>query len=257
MIDRDSAPEGGRRDSAPAGGTKAGAADVERIAGEMESQPAEAVLAWALATYHPRLALAWSGAEDIALVDMILKIDPAARVFLLDTGRLNPETYNLVDRVRDKYGCQVEVMFPDAGATQQMVRAKGMNLFYDSIDSRKECCGVRKVEPLGRMLDGLDAWITGLRRDQSVTRTEVRKVEIDAAHGGILKINPLADWTHEQVWSYIKGNSIPYNKLHDLGYASIGCAPCTRAISPGEDIRAGRWWWENPDTRECGLHIKT
>ena len=224
---------------------------------EFEQKSAEAVLRWALETYHPRIALASSfGAEDVVLIDMMVKLNPAARIFTLDTGRLNQETYDVMDRVREKYGIKLEVMFPKADAVEGMVRAKGMNLFYDSIENRKECCGIRKVEPLNRALRDLDAWITGLRRQQSVTRTAVGKIEVDEAHNKMVKINPLADWTQEQVWDYIKKNGVPYNKLHDIGYPSIGCAPCTRAIKPGEDERAGRWWWENPESKECGLHVK-
>ena len=224
---------------------------------EFETKGAEEVLRWALQTYHPRIALASSfGAEDVVLIDMMVKINPNARIFTLDTGRLNQETYDVMDRIREKYRIKIEVMFPKSDAVEQMVRAKGMNLFYDSIENRKECCGVRKVEPLNRALWDLDAWITGLRRQQSVTRTQVSKVEIDEAHNKMVKVNPLTDWTGDQVWDYIKKNGVPYNKLHDMGYPSIGCAPCTRAVKPGEDERAGRWWWENPETKECGLHVR-
>ena len=224
---------------------------------EFETKGAEEVLRWALQTYHPRIALASSfGAEDVVLIDMMVKINPNARIFTLDTGRLNQETYDVMDRIREKYRIKIEVMFPKSDAVEQMVRAKGMNLFYDSIENRKECCGVRKVEPLNRALRDLDAWITGLRRQQSVTRTQVSKVEIDEAHNKMVKVNPLTDWTGDQVWDYIKKNGVPYNKLHDMGYPSIACAPCTRAVKPGEDERAGRWWWENPETKECGLHVR-
>ncbi|MBI1909820.1 MAG: phosphoadenylyl-sulfate reductase [Deltaproteobacteria bacterium] len=224
---------------------------------DFEGKTAEEVLAWALKKFGDKVALACSfGAEDVALVDMMVKIDPRARIFCLETGRLNPETYDVMDKIRDKYNITIEVMFPNTTAVEKMVRAKGMNLFYDSIENRKECCGVRKVEPLNRALATVDAWITGLRRQQSVTRTAVPKVEIDSAHNNIYKINPLAEWTSEQVWQYIKKNGVPYNILHDKGYPSIGCAPCTRAVKPGEDERAGRWWWENPETKECGLHVK-
>lgn len=230
---------------------------VAETAQRLESQGAEEVLRWAFERYHPRIALASSfGAEDVVLIDMMTKLNPKARIFTLDTGRLNQETYDVMDRIREQYGVQIEVMFPRAEAVEAMVREKGMNLFYDSIENRKECCGVRKVEPLNRALRELDAWITGLRRQQSVTRTEVAKVEVDESHNKIVKVNPLADWSRDQVWDYIHKNSVPYNKLHDLGYPSIGCAPCTRAVKPGEDERAGRWWWENPDTKECGLHVK-
>jgi phosphoadenosine phosphosulfate reductase len=160
-----------------------------------------------------------------------------------------------MDAMRERYGIKVEVFFPEAGRVEKMVREQGLNLFYRSVESRKLCCDIRKVEPLNRALKTLNAWMTGLRREQAPTRTDLLKVETDQGHGGIAKINPLIDWTHKQVWNYIRENKLPYNKLHDQGYPSIGCAPCTRAIKPGEDIRAGRWWWENPETKECGLHV--
>ena len=224
--------------------------------GALESKPTEEILEWALQQFGDRVALASSfGVEDVVLIDMLAKIDRKARVFTLDTGRLNQETYDVMDKIRDKYKMAIEVMFPDAEAVEQMVREKGLNLFYHSIENRKQCCGVRKVEPLNRALQGLDAWIAGLRRDQVVTRATAKKVSIDLDHGGIAKLNPLVDWTWEQVWDYVKQHEIPYNVLHDQGYPSIGCAPCTRAIRPGEDFRAGRWWWEQPDQKECGLHV--
>ena len=227
-------------------------ADLNR---RFESAPPEEVLRWALGTFGRSIALAWSGAEDVAVLDMMHRIDPkAARVFTLDTGRLNPETYDLIDTVRRKYGLGVEVVFPDAAAVEAMVRAKGVNLFYESLENRKECCRVRKVEPLSRILSTLDGWITGLRRSQAVTRGAVSKVELDADHGGIVKVNPLADWSTSQVFDYLQANRVPKNRLHDQGYPSIGCAPCTRAVKPGEDERSGRWWWENPGSKECGLH---
>ena len=224
--------------------------------GTLDTQTPQAVLQWALKTFHPRIAMAWSGAEDVAVVDMMLKINPKARIFTLDTGRLNQETYELIAQVQKQYGITLEIMFPDRAATEQMVRTKGMNLFYESIENRKACCGVRKVEPLNRILGELDAWVTGLRRSQAVTRTQLKKVELDEAHKGMIKVNPIADWTLDQVWDYIKQNKVPYNKLHDQGYPSIGCEPCTRAVKPGEDERAGRWWWELPEQKECGLHVK-
>lgn len=230
---------------------------VAEKAQEFESKSPEEVLKWAFQTFHPRIALASSfGAEDVVLIDMMVKINPEARIFTLDTGRLNQETYEVMDRIREKYRIKIEVMFPKSETVEAMVREKGMNLFYDSIDNRKECCGVRKVEPLNRALKSLDAWITGLRRQQSVTRTDVPKVEIDESHNKMVKVNPIVDWSRDQVWDYIRKNGVPYNKLHDMGYPSIGCVPCTRAIKPGEDERAGRWWWENPETKECGLHVK-
>ncbi|MEK6607935.1 MAG: phosphoadenylyl-sulfate reductase, partial [Myxococcota bacterium] len=216
---------------------------------ELDAKPAQDVLAWALGKLHPRIAFAWSGAEDVVVLDLMLKVRADARVFTLDTGRLNPETYDVMERVREKYGLKLEVMFPRHDRVETMVRGKGLNLFYASVENRKECCGARKVEPLGRALADLDGWVTGLRRDQAVTRTTLHKVEIDAGNRGILKVNPIADWSHEQVWAYIKANGVPYNTLHDKGYPSIGCAPCTRAVEKGEDIRAGRWWWENPETK--------
>jgi phosphoadenosine phosphosulfate reductase len=230
--------------------------DVKQMAGELESKSAEEVLHWSLETFHPRIALASSfGPEDVVLIDMLVKINKKARIFTLDTGRLNQETYDVMDSVREKYGVNFEVMYPKTDPVQEMVRSKGMNLFYDSIENRKECCGIRKVEPLGRALRGLDAWITGLRREQSVTRTDVAKIETDEGHK-MIKMNPIVDWTRQQVWDYIKKNDIPYNKLHDQGYPSIGCAPCTRAVKRGENERAGRWWWEDPKSKECGLHVK-
>lgn len=226
-------------------------ADLNR---KFASATPQELLAWALPKFGHRAALAWSGAEDVAVLDMMWRIDKNCRVFTLDTGRLNQETYDLIDRVRDKYSMRVEVLFPDAAAVETMVRERGVNLFYLSLENRRMCCGVRKVEPLTGMLATLDAWITGLRRTQAVTRGQLGKIELDAEHGGIAKINPLADWTTEQVFDYIKANGVPRNRLHAQGYPSIGCAPCTRAIKPGEDERAGRWWWENPEHKECGLH---
>lgn len=222
---------------------------------EFEKKTAEALLKWALEKF-PKTVLASSfGAEDVVLIDMLVKLNPKARIFTLDTGRLNEETYDVMERIRRKYKISIESYFPDAAKVESLERAKGFYSFRDSIENRKECCGIRKVEPLNRALKGVDGWITGLRREQAVTRTDVKKIEKDETHGGILKFNPLADWTEKQVWDYIKTNQVPYNALHDAGYPSIGCAPCTRAIKPGEDVRAGRWWWENPEHKECGLHL--
>lgn len=221
-----------------------------------EGMSEQEVLAWALQEYGDKVALASSfGAEDVVLVDMLAKISPKARIFTLDTGRLNQETYNVMDAIRDKYGIRIEVFFPETDRVEKMAEENGFNLFYDSIENRKLCCGVRKMEPLRRAFDSLDAWITGLRREQSVTRTDVMKVEQDDANK-LIKINPLVDWTEGQVWDYIKENDVPYNDLHDQGFPSIGCAPCTRAVKQGEDVRAGRWWWETPEQKECGLHVK-
>lgn len=219
------------------------------------SASAEEVLAWALSRYGSRVALASSfGAEDVAVIDLASKAAPGLRVFTLDTGRLNEETYEVMDRVRVRYGVTIESYFPDKARVEALERAKGFYSFRESVDARKECCGIRKVEPLGRALAGLEAWVTGLRREQAVTRSALERVELDAVNGGILKINPIADWTQERLWTYIRANNVPYNRLHDAGYPSIGCSPCTRAVSAGEDVRAGRWWWENPENKECGLH---
>ena len=226
------------------------------ISEEMESKSAKEVIRWALESYVPHVALASSfGAVDAVLIDLICEIDGAhARIFTLDTGRLNQETYDVMEDVRKRYGVTIEVFFPDSPQVEEMVTQKGINLMYGSIENRKLCCKIRKVDPLKRALTGLECWITGLRREQTITRNEIKKIEIDSAHGNIVKLNPLADWTSDQIWKFIRDNEIPYNKLHDLGYPSIGCAPCTRAVKPGEDSRAGRWWWENSSHKECGLH---
>lgn len=223
---------------------------------DFENKTPQEILQWALSTYGNRVALACSfGAEDVVLVHMLAQIDPKARIFTLDTGRLHNETYDVIDRIRDKYGVTIEIFFPDAARVEQMVREKGPNLFYYGIENRKLCCNIRKVEPLNRALATLDAWITGLRRDQNVTRAGIPKVAPDPANPRLAKIAPLADWTWDQVWDYIRANKVPYNRLHDQGFPSIGCAPCTRAVRPGEDPRAGRWWWESPEHKECGLHV--
>lgn len=217
---------------------------------------AQDALKWASDNLHPRIAKASSfGAEDAAITDMMIKVNPKFRFFTLDTGRLPQATYDIMDDVRKKYGIKFEVLFPDTIEVQQMVREKGMNLFYDSVENRKLCCEIRKVHPTNKMLKTLDGWITGLRRDQTSNRNEAKMFEIDTQHDDILKINPIIDWTWDQVWKYIKENNVPYNKLLDKGYPSIGCEPCTRAIKDGEDLRAGRWWWENEGHKECGLHI--
>jgi len=228
-----------------------------RILPDFDQAKAEDVLRWALDRFSPNVALACSfQAEESVLIDMMHRQRGSDfRIFTLDTGRLNQETYDCMDAIRERYGISVEVHFPDAMKVQDMVRAHGLNLFYQSVDQRKLCCAVRKVEPLKRALKDLDAWLTGLRREQAVTREGVSKVELDRDHGNILKINPLVDWRHDQVWQYLRDHNVPFNRLHTQGYPSIGCAPCTRAVNPGEDIRAGRWWWENPATKECGLHL--
>ena len=229
---------------------------LEKISEGMENRSAQEVLKWALDTYGLRIGLASSfGSEDVLLIDMMVKISKEkTKVFTLDTGRLNQETYDVIDEIRKKYDIQTEVYFPEQKEVEKMVRVKGMNLMYESIENRKLCCEIRKVQPLNRALSNLDGWITGLRRDQAATRSNIKKVEIDSSHDNIVKVNPLADWTHEMVWDYIHKNNVPYNKLHNMGYPSIGCEPCTRAVQPYEDPRSGRWWWENAANKECGLH---
>lgn len=230
---------------------------LKQIAPEMESKSAQEVLRWAMDTYGLRIALASSfGPEDIVLIDIMIKIDKEkTRIFTLDTGRLNQETYDLMDTISRKYNIHIEVFFPERKEIEQMVQAKGMNLMYESVENRKLCCEIRKVHSLKRALHKLDGWITGLRREQFITRAQVKKIEIDSTHSNIVKVNPLADWTHEMLWGYIHENNLPYNRLHDIGYVSIGCEPCTRAIEPNEDPRSGRWWWETGTPKECGLHL--
>lgn len=224
----------------------------------LDSKNAEEVLKYAIQDFDGKVGMASSfGAEDVVLMDMMAKIDAEkAYVFTLDTGRLPYETYDVLDAFRKKYpALKIEVFYPQTQAVEEMVTNKGPNLFYDSIEMRKNCCNVRKVEPLKRALSQLDAWITGLRREQAVTRGSISKVENDTGFN-LIKFNPIADWSEEDVWNYIKENNVPYNALHDKNYPSIGCAPCTRAVKEGEDVRAGRWWWEQPDQKECGLHVK-
>lgn len=204
--------------------------------------------------FAPAVFASSLAAEDMVLTDLILRAKLPIRIFTLETGRLHKETLGMLDRVREAYGYDIEPYKPDAAAVDAYVAANGLNALYDSVEMRKECCRIRKVEPLNRALAGNKAWITGQRRAQSATRTELAVQEDDVAHG-MQKFNPLADWSEEDVWNYIRANEVPYNPLHDKGYPSIGCEPCTRAIQPGEDIRAGRWWWENPESKECGLHV--
>ncbi len=230
-------------------------AKIRALSDELENHDAEAILRWAGETYGKRVVLASSfGPEDVVLIDLISRSETNIDVFMLDTGRLHPETYELVERVRNQYKIGVSILFPAPEDVEPMVSENGVNGFYQSVDARKACCGARKLKPLVRALAGREAWITGLRREQNITRTDTKVVELDLMHGGLVKINPLVDWTKDQVWTYIEHHNVPYNPLHDRGFASIGCAPCTRAIQAGEDERAGRWWWEQKDSRECGLH---
>jgi phosphoadenosine phosphosulfate reductase len=205
------------------------------------------------ARHAPAVLAASLGADDMVLVDIIGRLELPIEVLTLDTGRLPEETYQLIDRVRARYELAIRVVFPEREAVEAYVRANGVNGFYKSLDLRERCCALRKTEPLKRALAGYGAWITGQRRDQSSTRANVAVEEFDARHG-LAKFNPLAAWTRDDVWAYLRTHGVTYNELHDRGYASVGCAPCTRAIEPGDDERAGRWWWEQAEHRECGLH---
>ena len=230
--------------------------EVLKYQSETEKLDAEDFLKWVYSHFDKdKIALATSlSIEDQCVTDMLCKIVDTPIVFTLDTGRLFPETYDALDATMKKYSLDMKILFPEAKAVREMTESKGINLFYDSVENRKLCCRVRKVEPLNKMLATLDAWITGLRKEQSVTRTDLHKLEWDEGHG-MAKINPIVDWTYDDVWNYIKENNVPYNPLQDKHFPSIGCAPCTRPVKPGEDMRAGRWWWENPESKECGLHV--
>ena len=232
--------------------------EIRKIAKELESKAAPEILKWGFEKYGDKMVLASSfGAEDVVLIDMMCNINRnLTRVFTLDTGRLNQETYDLIDKIRKKYDIKVDAYWPNASDGEKMVANKGRNLMYESVENRKLCCNLRKFEPLKRALKQFDCWITGLRREQSATRNKILKIEVDTLNNNITKLNPLADWTNDEIWRYIREKKVPYNELHDRGYPSIGCEPCTRAIKEGEDPRAGRWWWENDTHKECGLHWK-
>ena len=212
-----------------------------------------AVLQQAVRDFAPVTFANSLGAEDMVLTDLIAGHQPDIEMFSLDTGRLPQETYDVMQAVRVRYSVPLQIYFPDAAQVEALVARIGVNGFYDSVENRKACCHVRKVEPLKRALAGKQAWITGMRHEQAVTRGSLKVTSFDADHG-LQKFNPLLDWTNAEVWEYIKANNVPYNALHDRFYPSIGCAPCTRAVTPGEDIRAGRWWWESAEGKECGLH---
>lgn len=228
---------------------------IDRLNNDLESKSIEEILDFILNKLDKKIAFATSfGAEDQVLLDLVSKVSPKSKIFTLDTGRLPYETYELLDLARLKYSnIKIDIYFPDNQSIETMVNEKGINLFYESIENRKLCCYHRKIEPLKRALHSVDGWITGLRREQSITRESMKLVEWDNAFE-ILKFNPLINFSEKDIWDYIKSNKVPYNKLHDKGYPSIGCAPCTRAVKEGEDIRAGRWWWESPEHKECGLH---
>jgi phosphoadenosine phosphosulfate reductase len=244
-------------DSAPT--CEAPAIDVSAVGGlavEYAERAPQDILHWALDRFGAGCALAFSGAEDVVLIDMAARTGLPFSVFTLDTGRLHAETYRFIEDVRARYGISIELVSPDHNELEPFVRTKGLFSFYE--DGHQECCRIRKVAPLERTLERFCAWATGQRRDQSPTRADVPVFQVDASFAGkqgpLLKVNPLAQWSSEQVWSYIRDNDVPYNPLHDQGFLSIGCAPCTRAVKPGQHERDGRWWWEQALDRECGLH---
>ena len=223
---------------------------------EFEGMEPQELLAWSLERFAPRIALSTAFQIDgVALLDMLCELTDDVRVFSVDTGRLPGETYALIESLRERYPqMRLDLLAPDPRQLQRMVARNGPNLFYESVESRLVCCNIRKVQPLTKHLAGLDAWITGLRRDQWASRTDIRKIEIDHDHGAIVKLNPLAEWTEEEVWDYVRERAVPTHPLYERGYTSIGCAPCTRAIAPGEAARDGRWWWETNAPKECGIH---
>jgi phosphoadenosine phosphosulfate reductase len=230
--------------------------NIEELNKQFQGSKPEDVIAYFLKAYSREAALSSSlGAEDQVLTDMIFKNDKSANIFTLDTGRLHPETYNVMDETNLKYNVKLNVFFPKNDDVEKLYETQGINGHFESIDNRKNCCGIRKMEPLKRALKPLKVWFTGLRAAQSVTRIDMPIVEFDE-NFDVIKVNPLINWSEEDVWEYINDNNVPYNKLHKQGYPSIGCAPCTRPVKTGEDIRSGRWWWENPEHKECGLHAK-
>ena len=233
-------------------------ATVPELAAAYAARHPKDIIELALGEFGAEAGISFSGAEDVVLIDMASKTGRPFRVFSLDTGRLHPETYQFLDKVRERYGVPIDVFFPQPEAVQALVRAKGLFSFYR--DGHKECCGIRKVEPLSRALTPLRAWITGQRKDQSPgTRANVPVVQLDRTFGTaerpLVKFNPLSYWTSAQVWSYIRENDVPYNALHERGFVSIGCEPCTRPTHPGQHEREGRWWWEEETKKECGLHL--
>ena len=226
---------------------------IEKIKEDTKDLNTENLIEYFLTNFK-NVALSSSlAAEDQVLTDIIFKKDTNARVFTLDTARLHPETYTVMDETNLKYGRKIEVFFPNFEDVEALYKTQGVNGHFESIEKRKNCCNIRKIEPLKRALSGVDIWLTGLRASQSITRANMPLVEWDE-NFKLIKVNPLINWSEDDVWDYIRKHKVPYNKLHDKGYPSIGCAPCTRAIKDGEDIRAGRWWWENPEHKECGLH---
>ena len=229
---------------------------INQINEQLKNISAEEVLVYFINEYKDKIALASSlGAEDQVLTDMLVKINKNIKIFTLDTGRLFQETYELIDKTNKKYDIRMDIYFPDTINVEKMCKENGVNLFYESVENRKLCCNVRKMEPLKRAFNNLEVWICGLRKDQSITRKEINFIEWDEDNK-LIKVNPLINWSSDKVWNYINSNNVPYNKLHDRNFPSIGCKPCTRAIMQSEDVRAGRWWWENPENKECGLHVK-
>ncbi|MFC3151221.1 phosphoadenylyl-sulfate reductase [Litoribrevibacter euphylliae] len=229
--------------------------NVQQLALEYDNASPRKILELALENID-NIAVSFSGAEDVVLIDIARKVRKDIRVFSLDTGRLHPETYEFIDRVRKHYGIDIEIMTPDSELLQPFVQEKGLFSFFE--DGHNECCGIRKIEPLKRKLATLDGWITGQRKDQSPTRSDVPVIQHDHTFSGpgknLIKFNPLSNWTSEQVWDYIHMFDVPYNKLHEQGFTSIGCQPCTRPVLPNQHEREGRWWWEEATHKECGLH---
>lgn len=212
------------------------------------------MLSYFINKYKNKIVFASSmGAEDQVITHILTQIDKNIKIFTLDTGRLFPETYSLISRTNEFYNINIEIFFPDYYHVEKMVNENGINLFYKSVEKRKLCCNIRKIEPLKRAFKDVDVWICGLRREQSITRKNLNAIEWDETNQ-MIKVNPLINWNEDYLWEFIRNEGIPYNKLHDLGFPSIGCQPCTRAVGKGEDIRSGRWWWENPESKECGLH---
>ncbi len=231
---------------------------IDELAAEHAGSHPRDILALALDEYGADCAISFSGAEDVVLIDMAAKSGHDFRIFSLDTGRLHPETYRFMERVRQRYDIPIEIMFPEPGAVQELVAQKGLFSFFR--DGHKECCSIRKVEPLVRALETCAAWVTGQRKDQSpATRGDIPVIQLDRTFGAagvpLVKLNPLANWTSGQVWAYIRDNDVPYNPLHERGFHSIGCEPCTRPTHPGQHEREGRWWWEEETRKECGLHV--
>jgi len=230
-------------------------AQVQELNQQLAEKTPLDLLKWASLSFGNKIALCSAfGPEGMVLLHLVSRLEQPIRVFTLDTGRLPHETHDLMQRCEGCYGISIDVYTPDPAELRDIIRQHGINLFYKSVELRQLCCEIRKVRPLIRALDGLSAWITGLRRSQAATRQQIERIEIDTVHRGILKLNPLAGWSEEQVWNYIILHKLPYNALHDRGYRSIGCACCTRPTNPGEDLRAGRWWWEETAKKECGLH---